>query len=302
MNTISTVKERKNGKFNLITIPIILVHLITIASIFTFSWANLAAFFVMWWLVGSIGIGLGFHRQLTHRGFQSSDFFRRLLAFIGTIAWQGSPTDWVTTHRLHHQFTDTEKDPHSPRHGFYWSHVGWVTVGTGQDNNEQIEKRYIPDLLKDKFIVKLSEYWYVPSIVAGGILALIGGWTMIVWGLFLPIMLNWHFTWFVNSVTHVWGSRRFETNEDSTNNWWVAALTWGEGWHNNHHAHPVSARHGLAWYEFDINWMQIKILEKLGIVWDVKAFDLKAFEAKQKEKEAIAKAIDETPEFWQQAA
>jgi stearoyl-CoA desaturase (delta-9 desaturase) len=174
-----------------------------------------------------------------------------------------------------------------------------VLRGASQVNGEDIEKRYIPDLLKDKFLVKLSKYWYVPTIAAGIMLGFIGGWSMVLWGIFLPVTLNWHFTWFVNSVTHVWGSRRFETTDDSTNNWWVAILSWGEGWHNNHHAHPVSARHGLAWYEFDFNWIQITILEKLGLVWNVKVFDLKAYEAKQKE---VSLEIDETPEFWQQAA
>ena len=168
-------------------------------------------------------------------------------------------------------------------------------------NGEEVEKKYIPDLLKDKFLVTLSKYWYVPTIIAGIILGFVGGWSMVLWGIFLPVTLNWHFTWFVNSVTHVWGSRRFEVADDSTNNFWVAILTWGEGWHNNHHAHPVSARHGLTWYEIDLNWIQISILKKLGLVWNVKALDLKALEAKKKQKE-ISPEIDTTPEFWQQAA
>lgn len=297
---IATAQQRQAGKINWITaIPIGIFHILAIWAFFTFSWANLAVFLVFWWLIGSVGIGLGFHRQLTHRGFQSPDWVKHILAIFGSMALQGSSNDWVTTHRLHHQFTETEKDPHSPRFGFFFSHIGWVLRGTSQVNGEEVEKRYIPDLLKDKFLVGLSKYWYLPTIVAGIVLGLIGGWSMVLWGVFLPVTLNWHFTWFVNSVTHVWGSRRFETTDDSTNNWWVAILSWGEGWHNNHHAHPVSARHGLAWYEFDFNWIQIKILEKLGLVWNVKVFDLKAHQAR--EKEATLK-IDETPEFWQQAA
>jgi stearoyl-CoA desaturase (delta-9 desaturase) len=255
---------------------------------------------LFWWLIGSVGIGLGYHRQLTHRGFQSSDWVKHLLATCGAMALQGSPNDWVTTHRLHHQFCETEQDPHSPRFGFFFSHIGWVLRGTSQDNGPEIEKKYIPDLLKDKFLVKLSKYWYLPTIAAGIILGLIGGWSMVLWGIFLPVTLNWHFTWFVNSVTHVWGTRRFEVADDSTNNWWVALLAWGEGWHNNHHAHPVSARHGLTWYELDINWIQISILKKLGLVWNVKALDLKALEAKK--QKAATPEIDSTPEFWQQAA
>jgi sn-1 stearoyl-lipid 9-desaturase len=282
MNQVATVEQRKSGKINWVTvIPIIIFHLLSVWAFFTFSWTNLIVFFLVWWLVGSVGIGLGYHRQLTHRGFQSPDWVKHLLATFGAMALQGSPNDWVTTHRLHHQFCDTDKDPHSPRHGKYWSHVGWVTVGTSQDNGAEVEKKYIPDLLKDEFLVALSKYWYLPTIFAGVILGLIGGWSMVLWGVFLPVTLNWHFTWFVNSVTHVWGSRRFEIKDDSTNNWWVAALSWGEGWHNNHHAHPTSVRHGLTWYEFDANWLQIKFLEKIGLAWNLKEFSLKEHQAQE---------------------
>lgn len=300
MNQVATVSQRKSGKINWVTVvPIVIFHILAIGAFFTFSWANLTAFLIIWWLTGSVGIGLGFHRQLTHRGFQTPDWLKDVFAICGSMALQGSPNDWVATHRLHHAFTETEKDPHSPRHGTYWSHIGWVTVGTSQDNSEEIEKRYIPDLLKDRSLVLISRFWYVPTIVTGIILGLIGGWSMVIWGIFLTTTLGWHFTWFVNSITHIWGGRRFETKDDSTNNALVAAVTWGEGWHNNHHAHPVSARHGLTWYEVDLNWLQLKALEKVGLVWDMKEFDLKAHKAKEA-KEVIE--IHETQEAWQQAA
>ncbi len=300
MKTVATVEQRKSGKTNWITvIPMIIFHILAVWALFTFNWTNLLAFVAIWWLIGSVGIGLGYHRQLTHRGFQTPDWLKDILAIFGAMALQGSPIDWVTTHRLHHAFTETDKDPHSPRFGKFWSHVGWVMIGTSQENSEEVEKRYVPDLLKDKSLVLISKYWYVPTIVTGIIFGFIGGWSMVLWGVFLPVTLNWHFTWFVNSVTHVWGSRRFETKEDSTNNWWVAALTWGEGWHNNHHAHPTSVRHGLTWYEFDINWIQVKLLEKLGLAWNLKEYKLNEQQAKQ--KKSIVE-IDETPEFWQQAA
>lgn len=246
----------------------------------------------MWWLVGSVGIGLSFHRQLTHGSFQTPRWLKRVLAVFGSMALQGSPNDWVTTHRIHHAFCETDKDPHSPRHGTYWAHIGWVTKGTSQDNSEEVEKRYIPDLLKDKFLVRLSKYWYVPTIITAIILGFIGGWSMVLWGVFLTTTLGWHFTWFVNSVTHIWGSRRFETRDDSTNNGLIAAVSWGEGWHNNHHAYPTSARHGLTWREIDLNWMQIKVLEKLGLAWKVKEFDLKEHLSKeaQKSQEALEAA------------
>ena len=127
-------------------------------------------------------------------------------------------------------------------------------------------------------------------------LGLIGGWTMVLWGVIVPVTFGWHFTWFVNSVNHVWGSRRFESSDDSTNNFFVAMVSFGEGWHNNHHAHPTSARHGLTWYEFDFNWIQISVLKKLGLVSDIKSFDLKSHQAKQKE---TVSGIDTDREFWQ---
>ncbi|MGI8467645.1 MAG: acyl-CoA desaturase [Pyrinomonadaceae bacterium] len=294
MEKVATIEQRKNGQINWVTIvPIVIFHILAIGALFTFSWSNLAAFLVIWWLTGSVGIGLGFHRQLTHRSFYTPKWLEHLFAIFGSMALQGSPIAWVTTHRVHHAFCETDKDPHSPRHGTFWAHIGWVTVGTSQDNGEEVEKRFIPDLLKDKFLVTLSKYWYLPIIISSLILLAIGSFSMVLWGTFLSVTLGWHFTWFVNSITHVWGSRRFETKDDSTNNGLVAAVSFGEGWHNNHHAHPTSARHGLAWYEFDLNWIQIKILEKLGLAWKVKEFDLKEHEAKQ---------ISETQELIHQTA
>ena len=285
MSQVATVEQRKSGHINWVTVvPIVIFHVLAVWALFTFSWSNLIAFAIMWWLTGSVGIGLGFHRQLTHRSFHTPKWLERLLAVFGSMALQGSPNDWVTTHRLHHAFCETDKDPHSPRHGTYWAHVGWVTKGTSQDNSLEVEKRYIPDLLKDKFLVGLSKYWYIPTIISAVILGFIGGWSMVLWGVFLSTTLGWHFTWFVNSVTHVWGSRRFETRDDSTNNGWVAAVSFGEGWHNNHHAYPTSARHGLTWREFDVNWIQIKILEKLGLACKLKEFDLKDHLAKEEQK------------------
>lgn len=298
MEKVATVNQRRSGNINWVTIvPIVIFHILAIGAVFTFSWSNLAAFLVIWWLTGSVGIGLGFHRQLTHRSFQTPKWLEHLFAVFGSMALQGSPNDWVTTHRVHHAFCETDKDPHSPRHGTYWAHVGWVTVGTSQDNSDEVEQRFIPDLLKDKFMVTLTKYWYLPIIITSIILFLIGGFSMVLWGTFLSVTIGWHFTWFVNSITHLWGSRRFDTHDDSTNNALVAAVSWGEGWHNNHHAHPTSARHGLTWYEFDLNWIQIKILEKLGLAWKVKEFDLKEYQEKQVKETAV-----ETPDLIHQTA
>ena len=129
--------------------------------------------------------------------------------------------------------------------------------------------------MKDKFHATFAKYYYVPLIVSGFILFAAGGWSMVLWGVFARVVFGWHSTWLVNSATHFWGTRRFETRDDSTNNWLIALLTFGEGWHNNHHAQPASARHGLRWYEFDMNWLTIRIFEKLGWAKQIRVFEIK---------------------------
>ena len=265
---------------------VILFHVGAAAALFTFSWQNLAAAFITWWVAGSWGIGIGYHRLLTHRGFKTPRWFERFLATCASLALQSGPIAWVTTHRIHHAFTETDKDPHSPRHGTYWAHMGWIFRGTAQVQPEAMVRRYSPDLLRDPYLVALDKYYFITPIVVAIVLFALGGWTMVLWGIFLRTVLGWHFTWLVNSATHLWGSKRFETRDDSRNNGWIAAVTFGEGWHNNHHAYPRSARHGLTTREFDVNWVQIRLLEKLGLVKDVYALDLEAEEEKVMRKAA----------------
>jgi fatty-acid desaturase len=249
-------------------------HVLAIVSLFFFSWQNLLAAIVVTWVAGSLGIGLGYHRLLTHRGFKAPKWLERFLAVCGTLALQSGPIAWVTTHRIHHAFTETDRDPHSPRGGSYWAHIGWIFRGTAQNQPEAAVHRYSPDLLRDPVLRFLDKYYFVTPIIAGLILFAIGGLPMVLWGIFLRTVFGWHSTWLVNSATHLWGKRRFETRDDSRNNGLVAAITFGEGWHNNHHAYPRSSRHGLTWREIDINWIQISILEKLGLIKDVYALDL----------------------------
>jgi stearoyl-CoA desaturase (delta-9 desaturase) len=143
--------------------------------------------------------------------------------------------------------------------------MGWILMGKSMHHDTTTLARYVPDLAKDKFHVWITKYHYVPIIVLSAILFALGGWPFLLWGTFARTVVGLHATWLVNSVTHKWGSRRFKTHDHSTNNLVVAILTWGEGWHNNHHAHPTSARHGLRWYEVDVNWYGIWTLEKLGL-------------------------------------
>jgi len=239
-------------------------HLLAIPAFFTFSWQNLAALLIGNWIVGSLGVGLGWHRLLTHRSFKAPKWLEYLLTTLGTMSMQNSPDRWVATHRIHHKFTEQEGDPHSTRSGFWWAQIGWVVWGTAQDHDDATLKRYIPDLMKDRGHVLISKLYVIPIVLSAVILFAIGGWTMVVWGVFARVVVGWHTTWFVNSLSHIYGSRPHSTNDDSTNNWFVAILTFGEGWHNNHHAFPTSARHGTEWYQFDMNWITIRIFERLG--------------------------------------
>ena len=248
-------------------------HLLAIPALFSFSWPNLAAMLVGNWIVGSIGVGLGWHRLLTHRGFKAPKWLEYTLSIFATMSVQDPPNNWIATHRMHHAFTDTDKDPHSIKPGFWWAQIGWILWGTAQDHDAATLQRYIPDLLKDKWHTVISRYFYVPIIVSALILFAIGGWTMVVWGVFARVVVGWHTTWFVNSLAHIYGPRPYDTGDNSTNNWFVAILTFGEGWHNNHHMSPTSARHGLKWYQFDMNWIAIRIFEKLGWATNIRIFE-----------------------------
>ncbi len=250
-------------------------HLLAIPVFFTFSWQNLAALLIGNWIVGSLGVGLGWHRLLTHRSFKAPKWLEYLLSIFASMSMQDAPDKWIATHRIHHAFVETEKDPHSTRFGFWWAQIGWVVWGTAQDHDAATMKRYVPDLLKDKGHVLISRFYLVPIVVSAFILLAIGGWSMVVWGVFARVVVGWHTTWFVNSLSHIYGSRPHETTDFSTNNWFVALLTFGEGWHNNHHAFPTSARHGLEWHQFDMNWIAIRIFEKLGWAKQIKLPDIK---------------------------
>jgi len=181
---------------------------------------------------------------------------------------------------MHHKYTDKWGDPHSPRDGKWWSHMGWILNGSLRNKTSDL-KCFTPDLARDHYYVWLSKYHWIPLTFAGITLFSLGGWSWILWGAVLPATIGFHVTWMVNSVTHLWGSRRFSTSDDSRNNFWVALVTGGEGWHNNHHAYPVSARHGLAWYEIDVNYYGIRLLQRLGLASQVKTATLKPREEKQ---------------------
>lgn len=237
---------------------------------YQFSWTNVAWLVGLYWLTVGFGISMGYHRLHTHRGFKTYKWFDYFLAICGTLTLEGGPIFWVATHRLHHQFSDQPKDPHTPRVSGFWAHVGWVLFGDSNHADAKRMGRYAPDMAKDPFYNWLTTYHWVPLVVLGLALLAIGGWPLVNWAIFLRVTMGLHATWLINSATHIWGSRRFATKDDSKNNWWASVATFGESWHNNHHAHPVSARHGLVWYEFDITWITLQLFRAIGLVWDIK--------------------------------
>ncbi len=273
-NGVNLGRKQQQGNLNVITaVAMGLFHVGAVAALFYFSWTNLIVMLVLYFFAINVGIGMGYHRLLTHRGYRVPKWVEYFLATCGTLALEGGPIFWVATHRVHHQHSDHDGDPHTPQDGTWWAHAGWIISGRSLHSETALLGRYAPDLTKDRYHVWLSKYHWVPLTTVGLLLLGFGtyfggiqaGLTLVLWGIFLRVTLGLHATWLVNSATHLWGSRRFETRDDSRNNWWVALLTGGEGWHNNHHAHPVSARHGLKWYEFDPNYYGIWLLEKVGL-------------------------------------
>lgn len=254
-----------------------LIHVGVLAAPFTFTVSGLVLVVVLHWLCGGIGICLGYHRMLTHGSFNTHPWVRRLIATIGCLAGEGPPMMWVANHRLHHARSDQEGDPHSPREGSWWSHALWLAFRVGGKDGSEYFRKWAPDLYRDRYIRSL-DYGFVPvnivvSLAIMGIGYALGGWTLamswLVWGVFVRMVFVLHSTWLVNSASHMWGYRNYETRDDSRNNWWVALLTYGEGWHNNHHAHPRMAKHGHKWWEFDMTFLTIRGMQALGLAWDV---------------------------------
>jgi stearoyl-CoA desaturase (delta-9 desaturase) len=245
-------------------------HVHAVAALFQFTWTRFAVAAFLYWVAVGLGISMGYHRLHTHRGFKTFKPFEHFLAVCGTLTLEGGPMFWVATHRLHHRYSDEHEDPHTPRVSGFWAHIGWIVFGEAHHNDTKRMARYAPDLGRDRFYVWLTTYHWVPLTVLGFTLLAIGGWGLVNWAIFLRVVVGLHATWLVNSATHMWGRRRFATKDDSRNSWWVALMTFGEGWHNNHHAHPTSARHGLVWYEFDPTWISLRLLRAVGIVWDVR--------------------------------
>jgi stearoyl-CoA desaturase (Delta-9 desaturase) len=238
------------------------------------------------YLLTAVGVTVGFHRLLTHRAFQTHAWIRHLLAILGSMSLQGGVIDWVADHRKHHTFTDEEGDPHSPHaghgaglggilRGLWHAHVGWLFENHGQASS----RRFAADLLADPTMRRINRAFPTIALFTLALPFLLGlafgggslraGLTALLWGGFVRIFLVHHVTWSINSICHFFGSRRFETDDQSTNVFWLALPSLGEAWHHNHHAFPRSAFHGLRWYELDPSGWLILAMARLGLAWDV---------------------------------
>jgi len=252
-----------------------------------FSWTGVVLAVLGTFVFGMVGINVFYHRYLTHKGFQCPKWLEYTMAVLGVCCFQDTPARWVAIHRRHHEHADDEPDPHTPVRSFLWAHVGWILVKSPDLSRYEIFSRYAKDVLRDPFyrlLEKQSVYlgiiyvqWVVYFAVGAAIGAISGGvagalqfgLSLLVWGVFVRTVFNWHNTWAVNSVTHIWGYRNYETDENSRNNIIVGLLANGEGWHNNHHADPRSARHGHQWWEFDLTYLTIRLFGVLGLAWRI---------------------------------
>jgi len=241
-------------------------HILALLSPWFFSWSALGIALLLHWLFGSIGICLGYHRLLSHRSLRVPKGLEYVLTTIGALATQGGPIFWVAGHRQHHAHTeDEDKDPYSARRGFLWSHMLWILYPRPKFYDYNIYSKSAPDLARDSFYRWLDRYHILLQIPLGLLLYALGGWSFVIYGVFLRSVLLWHSTWLINSATHLFGYRTFEVEDNSRNLWWAALLTYGEGWHNNHHAHPNVAKAGWRWWEIDMTWWVIQALKTLGL-------------------------------------
>jgi fatty-acid desaturase len=253
-----------------------------------FSWTGVVLAVAGTCVFGGLGINLCYHRLLTHRGLTCPRWLEHSFAVIGVCCMQDTPARWVAVHRRHHEHADQQEDPHSPLVNFLWGHVSWMLVQNRDLVRLGVYERYAKDILRDPFYRRLERTLLYPAIMlaswaaffiaglaagllSGGSLAQAAwfGASLLVWGVFVRIVLTWHITWSVNSAAHLWGYRNYETGEQSRNNWVVALLSNGEGWHNNHHADPRSARHGHRWWEVDLIFAFIQALEMVGLAKNV---------------------------------
>jgi stearoyl-CoA desaturase (delta-9 desaturase) len=272
------------------TILIVTYHLVALLALLPwfFSWTGVVLAVVGDYVFGVLGINLCYHRLLAHRGFRCPKWFEHTLAILGVCCVQDTPARWVAVHRRHHQHADEQPDPHSPLVNFFWGHMGWILVDNHELNRLGIYERYARDLLREPFYKKLERNaWQLRIILISWLVFFVGGFAaetasggslmkaaqfgagLLIWGVFVRTVVVWHQTWAVNSFAHLWGYRTYATDEASRNNVFVGIISNGEGWHNNHHADPRSAKHGHRWWELDTTYLSIRLLVLLGLAHSV---------------------------------
>lgn len=248
------------------TIPFLLVHLATIAAIWTGVSRTAAVLCVVLYVVRMFGVTAGYHRYFSHRSFKTSRVGQFVLALLAQSSAQRGILWWAAKHRHHHKHSDTELDVHSPRQrGFLYSHVGWIF----SPQHDETDYDAIPDLTKYPELVWLNRHPYLPAAVLAVACFALAGWSGLVVGFFWSTVLLYHGTFFINSLAHVHGNQRYVTGDDSRNNWWLALITLGEGWHNNHHAYQRSTRQGFRWYEVDPTFYVLSVLSWMRLTWDL---------------------------------
>lgn len=266
------------------------IHLLAGAALLPwfFSWTGVVVAFLSLYLYGTLGINIGFHRLLSHRSFRCPSWLERFFVIQGACCLMHTPAKFVAFHRMHHQHSDREDDPHSPRNSLVWSHLGWVVCESTNIDWGSMYQQYAKDIVSDRFYRRFEKrpmlaWLYLSHAVAffvvgfaaslltgGGVTsALLFGSSLVIWGVFVRTVAIWHITWFVNSAAHTWGYRNYETRDNSRNNWLVALISNGDGWHNNHHATPRAADHGQRWFELDVAYMTIHFLGLVGLAKNI---------------------------------
>lgn len=252
--------------FRLSTSPFWLVHLASIAAFFMeFSWKYVLIAVGSYYLRMFFVTG-GYHRYFSHKTYSTSRAFQFILAFMSQTTVQKGALWWASHHRHHHKYSDMPQDIHSPKDGFWYSHVGWIL----DDKHNEVDEKYIRDLMRFPELVWLNNYHLVPVVVYATVMFLLWGLPGLVWGFCISTVFLWHGTFTINSLSHVWGWRRYVTTDTSRNNPVLALVTMGEGWHNNHHRYQASARNGFFWWEIDLTYYVLKLLSLFRIVWDLR--------------------------------
>lgn len=250
-------KNRMVDLTNLIVIT--LLHCVALLGPWYYSTDCLLLFAGLYLFTG-LGITLGYHRMVSHRSLVMHPIPKFIIHLAGCLSLQGPPLHWALVHRIHHARSDKPGDPHSPRDGMLWSHIVWLFAHREGPVHQKLQAKYLPDLNKDKLCNFFEKTYVLWNLLLAGVLFYTGGLAYLIWGMAVRIVFNYHMTWFVNSATHVWGYRNFETSDHSRNLWWVALLTLGEGWHNNHHAQPAAALNSCRWWELDPTGWTIRML------------------------------------------